>query len=78
MANQIRVSRFSVDVTIPLGHRCMGLLPTKSKEIVDPLQTRRGRLVRDPKRVLRTLAGSHCQSRRDRARAGSAQQPPPA
>ncbi len=39
MAKQIRVSRFSVDVTIPLGHRCMGLLPTKSKEIVDPLQT---------------------------------------
>ena len=39
MANQLRVSRFSVDVTIPLGHRCMGLLPTKSKEIVDPLQT---------------------------------------
>ncbi|MDA0808283.1 MAG: hypothetical protein O2983_06105 [Planctomycetota bacterium] len=39
MASQLRVSRFSVDVTIPLGHRCMGLLPTKSKEIVDPLQT---------------------------------------
>lgn len=39
MANQLRVARFSVDVTIPLGHRCMGLLPTKSKEIVDPLQT---------------------------------------
>jgi hypothetical protein len=38
MASQIRVSQFSVDVTIPLGHRCMGLLPTKSKEIVDPLQ----------------------------------------
>ena len=39
MPSQIQVSRFSVDVTIPLGHRCMGLLPTKSKEIVDPLQT---------------------------------------
>ena len=33
-----RLSSFSADVTIPLGHRCMGLLPTKSKEIVDPLQ----------------------------------------
>lgn len=33
-----RIARFSADVTIPLGHRCMGLLPTKSKEIVDPLQ----------------------------------------
>ncbi len=28
---------FSADVTIPLGHRCMGILPTKSKRIVDPL-----------------------------------------
>ena len=39
MPDDFRVSSFSVDVTIPLGHRCMGLLPTKSKEIVDPLQT---------------------------------------
>ena len=28
---------FSADVTIPLGHRCMGVLPTKSKAIADPL-----------------------------------------
>ncbi len=33
-----RLARFSADVTIPLGHRCMGVLPTKSKEIVDPLR----------------------------------------
>jgi hypothetical protein len=33
-----QLSSFSADVTIPLGHRCMGLLPTKSKKIVDPLQ----------------------------------------
>ncbi len=32
-----RVAAFSEDVTIPLNHRCMGILPTKSKEIVDPL-----------------------------------------
>ncbi len=32
------IAPFSVDVTIPLNHRCMGLLQTKSKEIVDPLQ----------------------------------------
>jgi len=32
-----RVARFSADVTIPLNHRCMGVLPTKSKKIVDPL-----------------------------------------
>ena len=29
--------RFSVDVTIPLDHRCMGILPTKSRKIVDRL-----------------------------------------
>jgi hypothetical protein len=28
---------FSADVTIPLNHRCMGVLPTKSKVIADPL-----------------------------------------
>lgn len=32
-----RLATFSADVTIPLGHRCMGVLPTKSKKIVDPL-----------------------------------------
>ena len=34
-----RLARFSADVTIPLNHRCMGVLPTKSKKIVDPLYT---------------------------------------
>jgi len=32
-----RLATFTADVTIPLGHRCMGLLPTKSRKIVDPL-----------------------------------------
>ena len=31
------LATFSVDATIPLGHRCMGILPTKSVKIVDPL-----------------------------------------
>lgn len=33
-----RIATFRADVTIPLNHRCMGILPTKSKEIVDPLE----------------------------------------
>lgn len=37
---RFRLSHFSADVTIPLGHRCMGVLPTKSKKIVDPLYAR--------------------------------------
>lgn len=34
---QYKLASFSADVTIPLNHRCMGLLKTKSKEILDPL-----------------------------------------
>ncbi|WP_164100827.1 sialidase family protein [Candidatus Laterigemmans baculatus] len=37
-AGEIRLARFSADVTIPLGHRCMGILPAKASKIVDPLQ----------------------------------------
>ncbi len=36
-AARFRLAVFSADVTIPLNHRCMGVLPTKSKKIVDPL-----------------------------------------
>ena len=34
---EFSLSTFTVDVTIPLGHRCMGVLPTKSKSVADPL-----------------------------------------
>ncbi|GAB4157347.1 MAG: hypothetical protein Tsb009_34440 [Planctomycetaceae bacterium] len=34
---EFSLASFSADVTIPLNHRCMGLLATKSKKIVDPL-----------------------------------------
>lgn len=37
-AADVRLARFSADVTIPVGHRCMGILPTKASTIVDPLQ----------------------------------------
>ncbi len=36
-ADGFRLATFSADVTIPLNHRCMGVLPTKSKSIKDPL-----------------------------------------
>jgi hypothetical protein len=35
--SKIELCRFSLDVTIPLNHRCMGILPQKSKTIIDPL-----------------------------------------
>lgn len=34
----LRLAVFDADVTIPLGHRCMGVLPAKSSEIADPLE----------------------------------------
>jgi hypothetical protein len=34
---RFRLATFSADVTIPLNHRCMGVLPTKSSKILDPL-----------------------------------------
>ncbi|MEC7604842.1 MAG: hypothetical protein VX668_12560, partial [Planctomycetota bacterium] len=38
-AEDFRISSFTVDVTIPLNHRCMGVLPTKSQKVLDPLYT---------------------------------------
>ncbi|MFG0260787.1 MAG: hypothetical protein ACF788_00100 [Novipirellula sp. JB048] len=34
----LRIASFSADITIPLGHRCMGILKTKAKQIDDPLE----------------------------------------
>jgi len=34
---EFRIATFSADVTIPLDHRCMGILPVKSTKIVDRL-----------------------------------------
>ena len=39
-AVELEVATFQADITIPLGHRCMGILPTKSQQIVDPLEAR--------------------------------------
>lgn len=35
-----RIATFSADVTVPLDHRCMGVLPTKTKFVKDPLDAR--------------------------------------
>ena len=34
----LRIATFSSDITIPIGHRCMGVLKTKSKTIDDALE----------------------------------------
>jgi hypothetical protein len=38
--HQYRLATFAADVTIPIGHRCMGVLPTKAARIDDPLEAR--------------------------------------
>lgn len=35
-----RLATFSVDITIPIGHRCMGILDTKVQRIDDPLEAK--------------------------------------
>lgn len=35
---RFRVATFSADVTIPVGHRCMGILPRKAERVDDPLE----------------------------------------
>ena len=47
-----RIATFEADVTIPLGHRCMGILPTKAKEVVDPLDARGFVLLSDQEPVV--------------------------
>ena len=34
---QETLATFKTDVTIPIGHRCMGVLPRKAERVVDPL-----------------------------------------
>ncbi len=49
---QYRLASFRVDVTIPIGHRCMGVLPTKSKKIVDRLYANGFVLLGDDKPIV--------------------------
>lgn len=39
-AENLRIAAFSADVTVPVGHRCMGILPVRAREVVDPLEAR--------------------------------------
>lgn len=63
-AADVRLARFSADVTIPLGHRCMGILPTKAKTIVDPLQVHGIVLLGDEQPIV-LVAFDWCEIRND-------------
>ncbi|MCA9065762.1 MAG: hypothetical protein KDA96_21985 [Planctomycetaceae bacterium] len=39
-AQQLRISTFSEQITIPPGHRCMGILPTRAVDVTDDLEAR--------------------------------------
>jgi hypothetical protein len=57
-----RVAPFAADVTIPLGHRCMGILPTKARTIEDPLEAR-GFALLGPDKPIVLLALDWCELR---------------
>ena len=61
---EFRVAVFRADATIPLGHRCMGVLPTKSTRIVDPLELR-GLVLLGPGQPLVIAVFDWCEIRND-------------
>jgi len=63
-ATDLRLATFSADVTVPLGHRCMGVLPTKSKTVVDPLQVH-GLVLLGPEKPIVLAAFDWCEIRND-------------
>jgi len=63
-AGEYRLAPFSADVTIPLGHRCMGVLPTKAQRIESPLEAR-GFVLLGPAKPVVLLAFDWCEIRND-------------
>lgn len=57
-----QIAVFSADVTIPLGHRCMGILPTKAQRVDDPLEAH-GFVLLGCKRPIVLLALDWCELR---------------
>lgn len=56
------IAPFSADVTVPLGHRSMGILPTKTRTIDDPLEAN-GFVLLGPERPIVLLALDWCEVR---------------
>lgn len=61
-APEYSIAAFAADVTIPLGHRCMGILPTKAERIDDPLEAR-GFVLLGPDQPIVLLALDWCEVR---------------
>ena len=58
------ISTFSSDITIPLGHRCMGVLKTKANRVDDPLQAH-GILIKGSEPAIVLVALDWCEVRND-------------
>lgn len=58
------IATFSADITIPLGHRCMGVLKTKSQRIDDPLEAI-GFVIKGPQPAIILVALDWCEVRND-------------
>lgn len=52
LAEGLKLAMFDADVTIPLGHRCMGVLPQKSVRVLDPLDAHGFVLLNDDQPVV--------------------------
>ncbi len=59
---ELKIAVFSADVTIPPGHRCMGILPTKAISVADPLEAQ-GFVLIGPDKPLVLLALDWCEVR---------------
>lgn len=59
---EFTVATFSVEATIPIGHRCMGVLPTKSIRVLDPLFVH-GLVLRGPELPIVLVAVDWCEIR---------------
>jgi hypothetical protein len=58
----LKIAAFSADVTIPPGHRCMGILPTKAVSVDDPLDAH-GFILIGPDKPIVLLALDWCEVR---------------
>jgi hypothetical protein len=62
--HEYQLATFSAEVTIPIGHRCMGVLEIKAKKIADPLLAR-GFVITGPRPPIVLVSVDWCEIRND-------------
>ncbi|QDS94357.1 hypothetical protein FF011L_31360 [Roseimaritima multifibrata] len=61
-ADPFQIATFSVDITVPIGHRSMAIIPRKVERLVDPLYARGMVILSDQKPIV-ILALDYCEVR---------------